>query len=96
MKLKARYIAKLRTEAKLMKTFKVRESYGLFGFDTFYKHDFSIIRANSERKAMQRFFQKYYKLMKRLHKFHEASEITTYDWGKIEVVNEDGYSTYFR
>jgi hypothetical protein len=95
-KLKAKHIAKLRKKAKLMQTYKVRDSWGLFGFDTFRTHDFTEIRANSERKAMQIYFQCYYRIMKRLHRFHEVDTITTYDWGRIEVVNENGYATYFK
>ena len=95
-KLKAKHIAKLRKKAKLMQTYKVRESWSLFGFDTFITHDFVEIRANSERKAMQRFFERYYRIMKRVHRFHESRTITTYDWGRIEVVNENGYATYFK
>lgn len=95
-KLKAKHIAKLRKKAKLMQTYKVRESWSLFGFDTFRSHDFEEIRANSEFMAMRRFFDRYYRIMKKLHRFHESRQITTYDWGRIEVVNENGYATYFK
>jgi len=95
-KLKAKHITKLRQKAKLMQVYKVRESWSLFGFDTFRTNDFEQIRANSEYKAMQRYFERYYRVMKRLHRFHEAKNKTTFDWGKIEVVNENGYATYFR
>ena len=40
-KLKAKHIAKLRKKAKLMQTYKVRESWSLFGFDTFRTHNFT-------------------------------------------------------
>lgn len=95
-KLKAKHIAKLRKKAKLMQTFKVRECWGLFGFDTFRSHDFKEIRANSEKQAMKRYFKRYYKIMKEKHRFYDVSSETTYDWGKIQVVNEKGFSTYFR
>lgn len=95
-KLKAKHIAKLRKKAKLMQTFKVRECWGLFGFDTFRSYDFKEIRANSEKQAMKRYFDLYYRTMKQTHRFHNVSFKTTYEWGRIQVVNEDGFSTYFK
>ena len=94
--MKAKHITKLRKKAKLMQTYKIRESCGLFGFDTLRQFDFEEIKANSEFLAMKRFFSNYYKVMKKLHKSHEAKTITTHNWGKIEVVDKNGYSTYFK
>jgi hypothetical protein len=31
-----------------------------------------------------------------IDRFHESKTITTYDWGRIEVVNENGYAMYFK
>ena len=95
-KLKAKHIAKLRKKAKLMQVYKVRESWSLFGFDTFNSHDYTEIKANSTYQAMQRFFISYYKIMQKKHRFFEAKTETTYDWGRIEVVDENGFKTYYK
>lgn len=95
-KLKAKHIAKLRKKAKLMQVYKVRESWSLFGFDTIREHDYKEIKANSSFQAMKRFFDWYYRLMKKKHRFFEATTETTHDWGRIEVVDENGFKTYYK
>ncbi len=94
-KLKAKHIAKLRKKAKLMQTYKVRECYGLFGFDDFRENDFTLVKAKTPYLAMQRYFKKYYLEMKQKHRFYNADVITTYNWGKIEVVDERGFKIYY-
>ena len=96
MKLKAKHIRKLRKKAKFMQVFKARECWGCFGFDTFRQTEFIEVKATSEYQALQRYFKWYHRNLKKLHRFYKVNEITTYDWGKVEVVNKDGYSTYFR
>lgn len=94
-KIKAKQIAKLRKKAKLMQPYKVRESDKLFGFDGFSDSEYVEIKAISERMAMKRYFQRYYRAMKKQHRFINSDTITTYNWGNIEVVNEKGYAVYF-
>ncbi len=95
-KLKAKHIAKLRKKARLMQNYKVRDSWGVFGFNnSFRENNFTEIRAVSEFMAMKRFLNLYYRNNKKLHRSHGADRRTTYEWGEIEVIDEYGYAVYY-
>lgn len=93
--LKAKQITKLRKKIGLMKTYKVRECWGLFGFDTLRNYSFREFKAKTPYHAMQRFFKWYLNSRKEKHRFFEANSQTTSNWGHIQIVDEKGFKTYY-
>jgi len=93
--MKAKHITKLRKKARLMEVYKIRECWGLFGFNTLNQHDFEEIKANSIYNALQKFFKSYSQTAKKKHRFYSCNTETTWNWGRIEVIDEKGNKTYY-
>ena len=98
--MKARTIKKLRKEIKDYKTYKVTESYGLFG--DFYcigsQAPYKIIRAKDEVYAIKRWFKWYERYNKEKSKFHFTTsfEEASSDFAHFKVIDEKGFIKYYR
>ena len=101
--IKAKYIKKLRKKVSQFKTYKMRECFGLFGFDYDYAtkkdcpyHTDSIIKGLNPEHAILRYFRYYNRKYKIRHKnYAEWMNETTYKWGRFMIEDEKGYRTFW-
>lgn len=94
--MKAKHIKKLRKRIESFQSYKVRESWGLFGFDSFHENNYSEIKAGSPLEATVRFFKLYRRQYKRISRFESFLIETNSQWGRLEVVDSKGFKTYYK
>ena len=98
--MKARIIKKLRKEINNYNTYKVIESYGLFG--DFYcfgsQAPYKIIRAKDEVHAIVKWLKWYERYNKEKSKFHFTTSFaeSSSTFAKFKVIDEKGFTRYYK
>ena len=94
--MKARHIRKLRKKIANFREFTVSTTWNLFGnFDCGGKRQRKVY-ADTPRVAVKRYFAWYKRKYKEMHEQSNSLLLaTTYRWGKIMVLDSNGYRYYF-
>ena len=96
MNMKAKHIAKLRKKIAKFTSYTIRESLNLFGEPYCSCGCGKNIMSDSPINALRKFCVKYARRYKRKFKYSGYDTQTTYDWGKVEVINnKTGFRTYY-
>lgn len=93
--MKSKHIKKLRLKVSRFKTFKIKETNGLFGDFWGSKEKDIEIKAESETHAIERYFKMYWRKYKQKSNNDKNMIPTTHRWGTVRVIDSRGFSCYY-